>query len=118
MATSSTTSVSAASDVAFTQSVGVAAHISSSMSSSQLISELSYLGITNVRTGIPESYELANFTALAKAGIHFVLFESNLYASKDYGVVDATADVARAAQLWAAVPGSITALEGTNEYTS
>ncbi|QIK77691.1 hypothetical protein G7077_00925 [Sphingomonas piscis] len=83
-----------------------------------LLNQLSYLGISNLRDGAPFDYALPTFTTLAQAGIRFSILEANVYSFDQTGQVNAARDVARAHALEAAVPGSVIAFEGTNEYTT
>jgi hypothetical protein len=115
-----TTYVAAKSAEKFESSVGVNTKISADNSvysnAAALVHELQLLGITNVRDGTQPSSALAIYLALAKAGIHFDLIEANPTFAN--GQVNGAADVARAHRIEAAVPGSVVALEGVNEYTS
>ncbi|QOZ75352.1 hypothetical protein XH83_07805 [Bradyrhizobium sp. CCBAU 53351] len=107
----------ATSTTSFIDSIGVATHLAS-YGPTYILSELSYLGIWNVRDGIPSADALSTYVAAAEAGVHFVLLESNAFYPSTAGQVNATADVLRADALEIAVPGSIIALEGSNEYTT
>ena len=124
MATSSGTITAhqAVSAAAFTRSLGVVSHIDSGSAqwtnSTVLLNELSDLGISTLRDGAPFDYSLPTFITLAQAGVHFDILEANVYSFDQYGQVNAALDVSRAHQLEAAVPGSIIAFEGTNEYTT
>jgi hypothetical protein len=119
MASGTTTYVTAKSAAQFENSVGINTKVNAYnyvySNAATLIQELQTLGITNVRDATPTSSSLPIDIALAKAGIHFDLMESN--PSLAYGQVNGAADVARAHALEAAVPGSVVALEGVNEYT-
>lgn len=106
----------------FLHSLGVVSHIDSGSAqwtnAPVLLNELSYLGISTLRDGAPFDYALPTFVTLAQAGIHFDLLEANVYSFDQTGQVNAALDVARAHQLEAAVHGSVTSFEGTNEYTT
>jgi hypothetical protein len=106
----------------FLSSLGVVTHIDSGTAqwtnSSVLLNELSYLGISTLRDGTPFDYALPTMVTLARAGVHFDLLEANVYSNDQTGQVNAALDVSRAHQLEAAVPGSVIAFEGTNEYTT
>jgi hypothetical protein len=106
---------SATSTTSFINSIGVAAHFWS-YNSTYILSELSYLGISNVRDGAPPAFALSTYVAAAQAGVHFVLLEDNAFDPDQAGQVNAVSDVLRADALETAVPGSIIALEGSNEY--
>lgn len=112
--------VSAKSADDFTSSIGVGTKIDSYNPAynnvSRLLAQLDYLGIENVRDGTPIAASLSMYITLAKAGIHFNLGESNPYIAS--GQMNAAADVARAHQLEAAVPGAVLSFEGANEYTT
>jgi autotransporter passenger strand-loop-strand repeat protein len=108
----------ASSDLNFLNSIGVAVHVGSSVKANVYTSELAYLGVKNVRAGMPLSFQLSTYASLAKAGAHFTLYEANAFANGGTGQVDAFADVARAHLLFQAAPGCIDAIEGSNEYTS
>ncbi|WP_234685881.1 Ig-like domain-containing protein [Bradyrhizobium monzae] len=107
---------SATSTASFISSIGVDAHFAT-YDSAYILSELSYLGISNVRDGVPTADALPTYIAAAQAGVHFVLLESNAFYADQASQVNAVADVLRADALEKAVPGSIIALEGSNEYT-
>ncbi|MEO7277819.1 MAG: Ig-like domain-containing protein [Sphingomicrobium sp.] len=106
----------------FTQSLGVVTHIDSGWSqwtdAPLLLNELSYLGITTVRDGSPFEYALPTMITLAQAGVHFDLLEANVYSFDQPGQMNAALEVSRAHLLEAAVPGSVIAFEGSNEYTT
>jgi hypothetical protein len=112
----------AASAKSFLDSLGVVTHIDSGWAqwtnAPVLLNALSYLGISNLRDGAPFDYALPTFITLARAGIRFSILEANVYSFDQTGQVNATLDVSRAHALEAAVPGSIFAFEGTNEYTT
>jgi hypothetical protein len=116
---STTTYVAARSAAQFDNSVGVNTKINAYnyvySNATKLIQELQTLGISNVRDATPTSSSLPIDQALARAGVHFDLMEAN--PSLAGGQVNGAADVARAHQLQASVPGSVVALEGVNEYT-
>lgn len=106
----------------FTGSLGVVTHIDSGSAqwtnAPVILNELSYLGISTVRDGAPFDYSLPTMITLAQAGIHFDLLEANVYSFDQTGQVNASLDVSRADLLESAVPGSVIAFEGTNEYTT
>ncbi|MBR0715891.1 Ig-like domain-containing protein [Bradyrhizobium liaoningense] len=108
---------SATSTASFINSIGVAAHLAT-YDPTHVLSELSYLGISSVRDGIPPANALSTYIALAETGVRFVLLESNSFYADQASQVNAVADVLRADALAMAVPGSIIALEGSNEYTT
>ncbi len=108
---------SATSATSFIESIGVDAHLAS-YDPTHILSELSYLGISNIRDGIPPATALSTYVALAETGVRFVLLESNSFYADQASQVNAAADVLRADALEMAVPGSIIALEGSNEYTT
>lgn len=106
----------------FLGSLGVVTHIDSGSAqwtnAPMLLNQLSYLGIFNLRDGAPFDFALPTFTTLAQAGIRFSILEANVYSFDQTGQVNAARDVARAHALEVAVPGSVIAFEGTNEYTT
>ncbi|SFN62365.1 hypothetical protein SAMN05216573_11726 [Bradyrhizobium sp. Rc3b] len=108
---------SATSVTSFIDSIGIATHLAS-YDPTHILSELSYLGISNVRDGIPPATALSTYIALAETGVRFVLLESNSFYADQASQVNAAADLVRADALEMAVPGSIIALEGSNEYTT
>jgi hypothetical protein len=119
--TSTVTYVAAKSSSSFTNSIGVGAKFdpyatAGYSNTTTILNELKTLGITNVRDGTPTSSQLPMFETLAKAGVHFDLLESSVYVAS--GKVNATYDVTGDHALQAAVPGSVTSIEGTNEYTT
>lgn len=112
-------SVAATSADAFVNSVGVDTHIDSGeaewLDESLVASELSYLGVHNVRDGTPYSWALPAYVALAKTGVEFDLTQENPVAAA-LTTIGALQDVERADALQLAVPGSVKTLEGANEY--
>jgi hypothetical protein len=103
----------------FEQSIGVQVHLRFSDSkywnTSNVIADLKYLGITNVRDtvwnvgGGANTSEQAHYAALATAGIHFdMLVESNAVASS-MALIDS---------LQKSNPGAITSVEGANEVNN
>ncbi len=103
----------------FVSSIGVNAHIDSGFgaweNTALVQTEMSYLGISNIRDGTPYNWALSEYVALAKMGIKFDLTQENPVAAP-MTTADAAYDVARADTLQLAVPGSVVSLEGANEY--
>jgi hypothetical protein len=83
---------------------------------SNVIADLQYLGIDEVRDGISNGYAgsapISSFIAVAQAGIHFTFC---LNATTTAGL---QASLALVDQVNAAVPGSVIAVEGPNEINN
>ncbi|MGY0575799.1 hypothetical protein ACTGJ9_036145 [Bradyrhizobium sp. RDM12] len=112
--------VQAQSTQSFLDSIGVATHVDSGaanwMDTKAILSELSYLGINQVRDGTPFAWTMSAFVTLAQAGIRFDLQIANQYVPAAHGTINVTTDINNAALLQKAVPGSVFAIEGANEY--
>ncbi len=81
-----------------------------------VIGDLQYLGITQVRDGITNgqngSAPLSSYIAMAQAGIHFTfIIETSSTADLQY-------QLSLINQVEVAVPGSVTAIEGPNEINN
>ena len=77
----------------FIQSIGVAAHIddtSSSYETSDVLGQMNYLGITNMRVEAPWD-NLATYTALGEAGIKFDVITTNTSLRAQMGYIDSIA---------------------------
>jgi hypothetical protein len=73
---------------------------------------LAFLGATHVRDSIPYSgWTLPEYVAVAQTGIQFDILASGPN-------IDINGDIAAAAQLEAAVPSSVVAMEGANEFNT
>jgi hypothetical protein len=83
----------------------------SSYGSVQVVEDsLAYLGATHVRDGIPYIYwTLPEYVAVAQTGIQFDILASGPN-------IDINGDIEAAAALEAAVPFSVVAMEGANEF--
>ena len=116
---SATTTLTAAE---FIESMGVDTHIPYTdgryADIGNVIADLQYLGISNVRDGITDgqagSAPLSSFVALAKAGIKFTIIGDGENATPDsvgstLGLID---------RLSTAVTGSVVAVEGANEVNN
>jgi hypothetical protein len=83
-----------------------------------VIADLKYLGITQVRDGISNgaggSAPVSSYISVAQAGIEFTFLISN----NDQDNADILEQVALFGQVEAAVPGSIIAIEGPNEINN
>ncbi len=81
-----------------------------------VIADLKYLGITQVRDGISNgasgSAQLSSYIAMAQAGIHFTFV---IQASNTAGLL---AQLSLIDLMEVAVPGSVTAIEGPNEINN
>ncbi len=112
-------SIQATSVDAFIGSVGVNAHMDSGeanwLNTQKIAGELSYLGVQNVRDGTPYDWVLPEYVTLAKDGIKFDLEQENPTAAA-LTTIGSLQDTQRADTLQKAVPGSVTSLEGANEY--
>ncbi len=102
----------------FTQSIGVNTHISWKSADSSYndpsitLRSLTYLGATHVRDGVPfENWTLPEYVAIAQTGIKFDMLVSS-------PTLDMSTDLARIGRLVAAVPGSVAAIEGVNEFNT
>lgn len=99
----------------FTQSIGVNSHISwgGGYASSAIVQQsIAYLGATHVRDGIPYTgWTLPIYQAIAKTGVKFDILASG-------PTIDVARDVAQATALNQAVPGSVVAMEGANEFNT
>jgi hypothetical protein len=86
---------------------------------STVLADIQYLGLTNARDGISDGLDgaapLSSYITLAQAGIKFTI---NLFSGGTVAAADVTAQLAVVAQLEAAVPGSVIAVEGANEINN
>ncbi|MDR3493256.1 MAG: putative Ig domain-containing protein [Ancalomicrobiaceae bacterium] len=104
----------------FLDTVGVDTHLHYSdgqyRNVAQVLSELAYLGITNVRDNIgtagPTSTPFAPFVTLANAGISFTLMANATSTSAEQ------ANLQEIANLNSLVPGSVFSVEGANEINN
>lgn len=119
MASNGLTSISAA---AFLDSIGVATHIPYTdggyANLSRVQSNLDYLGVDQLRDGISNgengSASLSSYVQLAKAGKKFTFIVGN--GTSTNASIQSTLNTIK--QLVAAVPGSVTAIEGPNEINN
>jgi len=101
----------------FLQSIGVNTHLSwqdlaGYATPSVVEKSIAYLGATHVRDGIPYTgWTLPEYEAIAQAGVKFDIIASG-------PAIDLAKDVAQAVLLDQAVPGSVTAMEGANEFNT
>lgn len=100
----------------FTDAIGVNTHISwknaglAYADAGVTARSVAYLGVAHVRDGIPfGNFTLPEYVALARTGVKF-----NVVASGP--AVDIAGDLSEIGRLAAAVPGSITSIEGVNEF--
>ena len=105
----------AARDSAFVGSIGVNANMlmpgggAGAQALSQVGNAMSYLGVGRIRTGVPFTWNVSNYEALAQRGVRF-----NLTANGN-GQVNFYADLAQIDTLARAVHGSVATVEGPNE---
>ncbi len=102
----------------FTQSIGVNTHMSwqnpgSAYANVRVVeNSLAYLGASHVRDGIPYIYwTLPEYVAIAQTGIQFDILASG-------PTIDINGDIEAASELEAAVPSSVAAMEGANEFNT
>jgi len=101
----------------FLQSIGVNTHLSwqdlaGYANPSVVEKSIAYLGATHVRDGIPYTgWTLPEYEAIAQAGVKFDIIASG-------PAIDIAKDVAQAVLLDQAVPGSVAAMEGANEFNT
>jgi hypothetical protein len=105
---------------AFASSVGVNTHLNTSNAYSNMTllkSELSYLGVNQIRDNSPTSGNLSNFKTLAAAGIKLDLV---IGANPNYNMntSELQSDIGYIDQIASAYRGSVLAVEGLNEPTS
>ena len=85
---------------------------------SNVIADLKYLGINQVRDGITNgeygSAPLSSYISLAQAGIHFTVVRGGGTTT----TADLSTEIGLLNQLNAAVPGSVVAVEGPNEINN
>jgi hypothetical protein len=100
----------------FTQSIGVNTHLdwqnpgSGYANVAVVEASLAYLGVTHVRDGVPYTYwTLPEYEAIAATGVKFDIVTSG-------PTIDIASDLSLIDQLATAVPGSVAAVEGANEY--
>ena len=79
----------------------------------KIVSEMSYLGVQNIRDSAPEGGVLQEMTDLGKDGYKFDLLQN-----VSNGQVALSSDMTALAALAAAAPGAILSYEGANEYNS
>ena len=79
----------------------------------KVLSELSYIGVTNVRDDVPQSYDTTEYASLAEAGIRFDIIQTS-----NNGQITLGADVADITAFNAGNPGAIVSYEGANEYNN
>jgi hypothetical protein len=107
----------------FLNSLGVDTHIpytdGAYSNVGQVLSDLQYLGIDNVRDGISNgaygSAPLSSFETLAQAGIKFTAIAGG---GGDYTPASLQTNLDLIEQLDQAVPGAVEAVEGTNEINN
>lgn len=107
---------------AFIDSIGVNTHIAYTdgeySSPSLIISDLQYLGVTEVRDGISDgaygSAPLWHYISIAQAGIKFTFHISN----GDTNNAAILNELSEIDQVEEAVPGSVIAIEGVNEINN
>ena len=126
LATSSTVTVQAGTTVSraadLIGGIGVDTHIPYTdggyANIGNVVADLAYLGIDKVRDGISDgaygSASLSSYIALARAGVTFTFVVGG--GTSTTASVDAP--LAEIAALMAAVPGSVTAVEGPNEINN
>lgn len=101
----------------FSQSIGVNTHISwqdvaGYANPSVVEQSIAYLGAARVRDGIPYTgWTLPDYIAIAKTGVRFDILASG-------PTINIANDIAQAASLMQAVPGSVVAMEGANEFNT
>lgn len=101
----------------FLQSVGVNTHMSwqdtAGYANAAVVEKsISYLGATHVRDGIPyNGWTLPEYVAIASTGVRFDIVASG-------PTIDIAGDIAQTARLAQAVPGSVAAMEGANEFNT
>jgi hypothetical protein len=113
-------SSSALSAQTFLNGIGVDTHIPYTdggyANIANVISDLKYLGVSNIRDGITDgakgSAPLSSYIALAKAGMHFTI----VIEAKTTGELSAQLNLID--QLQSAVPGAVVAVEGPNEINN
>ena len=113
-------SSSAISTNTFISGLGVDTHIPYTdggyVNISNVISDLQYLGVNQVRDGITDgqngSAPLSSYIAMAKAGVHFTI----VVQASTTAQLDSTLTLID--RLQTAVPGAVTAVEGPNEISN
>jgi hypothetical protein len=102
--------------IAFLLSIGVNTHLSwqspgwGYANSAIVESSLSYLGVMNIRDGIPYSgWTLPEYAAIAATGTKFDIIVTS-------PEINLAGDLAQINQLVQAIPGSVTSVEGVNEF--
>jgi hypothetical protein len=97
---------------AFSNSIGVNLHLGWANTGYQNITmvaeALAYIGVTNVRTAMPFTWNMSQYTTLAQQGVRFDLLMNS-------SPVNIASDLSLANTLASSVPGSVTSLEGWNE---
>jgi hypothetical protein len=96
----------------FAAAVGVVVHIGPDQSVEMIRDSMAMLGMSRIRTGTPPDDWISAYKELAETA-KFVLFECNVYYPG--GKVDSKADVALAKALLDQAPGSVIAIEASNE---
>ena len=101
----------------FLQTVGVNTHLAwqdtaGYANASVVEKSIAYLGATHVRDGIPYTgWTLPEYQAIASTGVRFDILASG-------PTIDIAKDIGQAAALMQAVPGSVAAMEGANEFNT